>query len=84
MQSVASIVGGTAPNNPAQLVSKLIELGILQSREGEGEKEEKREGSEERGGGGAVGKETTPPEVINTQAPLSVPTLTFTVATLKR
>ena len=82
MQSVTSIVGGTAPNDPTQLVSKLIQLGILNSREREGEGEEKREGSKERGG--AVGKETAPPEVINTQVPLSVPTLTFTVATLKR
>ena len=84
MQLVTSIVGGTAPNDPTQLVSKLIQLGILNSREREGEGEEKREGSKERGGGGAVGKETAPPEVINTQVPLSVPTLTFTVATLKR
>lgn len=68
-------------SDPSKLFSKLVELGLIKHGEGEGkgEGEGEREGSQERGGG-----LLPPSEVVNTQIPLTIPNLTFTVATLKK
>lgn len=77
-----SLISGNS--DPSELFSKLVELGIIKHGEGEGkgEGEGEREGSQERGGGLIL--QSLPPSEVNTQIPLAIPNLTFTVATLKK
>lgn len=71
-------------SDPSELFSKLVKLGIIKHGEGEGKGkgEGEREGSQEKGGGHL--QSLPPSEVVNTQIPLTIPNLTFTVATLKK
>lgn len=67
-------------SNPAELFSKLVEMGIIKQGEGEGEGE--TEGSQE--GGSGIMQSFPPSEAVSTPIPFAIPNLSFTVATLKR
>lgn len=69
-------------SNPAELFSKLVEMGIIRQGEGEGGGEAEREGAQD--GGDGIGQSLPPSEVVSTQMPFAIPNLSFTVATLKR
>ena len=79
---VALISGNVGLSDPSELFSKLVELGIIKGEEGKREREREREGSQEKVGGAV--QPLPPPEVVGAPIPLAIPTLTFTVATLKK